>query len=173
MELMVNNMQSTYLQEIQAEFDRRSFIEDVGMIFKESALPRMAGKIFGSLLICYPPYQSAGELMTYTGGSKASISTMTRLLIQLGLIERTGIPDKKGIYFKLREDSYSALIERKMTFIRSLKATMDKGLNLISPDDKERRHKLEEIRDLYLFFEEKLPTLIELWKKDHPNRYYI
>jgi DNA-binding transcriptional regulator GbsR (MarR family) len=170
---MVNNIQSTYLQEIQAEFDRRSFIEDVGMIFKESGLPRMAGKIFGSLLICNPPYQSANELMTYTGGSKASISTMSRLLIQLGLIERTGIPDKKGIYFKLREDSYSALLERKMTFIRSLKATMDKGLNLISTDDKERRHKLEEIRDLYLFFEEKFPTLVELWKKEHPGKYCI
>ena len=111
--------------------------------------------------------------MTYTGGSKASISTMSRLLIQLGLIERTGIPDKKGIYFKLREDSYSALLERKMTFIRSLKATMDKGLNLISTDDKERRHKLEEIRDLYLFFEEKFPTLVELWKKEHPGKYCI
>ena len=169
---MVNNMKSPYLAEIKTEFDRRSFIEDVGMIFKESGQPRMAGKIFGSLLICDPPYQSANELMTCTGGSKASISTMTRLLIQLGLIERTGIPDKKGIYFKLRDDAYSALLKRKMNFIRAFKVTLDKGLNLIPPDDEERRNKLEEIRDLYIFFEERFPTLIEMWKEEHPDRYY-
>jgi DNA-binding transcriptional regulator GbsR (MarR family) len=163
-------MQSTYLKDTQAEFDKRSFIEDIGIIFKDSGQPRMAGKIFGSLLIGDPPYQSANELMANTGGSKASISTMTRMLIQIGLIERTGIPGKKGIYFQLRNDSYAELFIRKITFIKAFKATLDKGMSLIADSDKEHYRKLKELRDLYTFFEEKFPTLVEMWKQEYEKR---
>ena len=43
------------------------------------------------MLICDPPAQSAGELADVLGASKGSLSTMTRLLIQVGLIERAGL----------------------------------------------------------------------------------
>jgi DNA-binding transcriptional regulator GbsR (MarR family) len=165
-------MQSTYLEEIQAEFDKKSFIEDIGMIFRDSGQPRMAGKIFGSLLICDPPYQSSNELIANTGGSKASISTMTRMLIQIGLIERTGIPGKKGIYYKLRDDSYAELFLRKVTFIKAFKSTLEKGMGLITAPDKERYNKLKELSDLYTFFEDKFPMLIEMWKKEREQNGY-
>ncbi len=52
---------------------------------------RMAGRMLGWLLICDPPHQSMNAIADVLQASKGSISTMTRLLIQLDLIERTGI----------------------------------------------------------------------------------
>jgi len=72
--------------ERQAEVKR--FVEEVGISFEDMSLPRMAGRILGWLFISDPPYQSIGELAEALMASKGSISTMTRLLTQLNLIER-------------------------------------------------------------------------------------
>jgi DNA-binding transcriptional regulator GbsR (MarR family) len=160
-------MQSTYLVEIQAEFEKKKFIEDISILFEEAGHPRMAGKILGSLLICDPPYQSARELINSTGGSKASISSMTRLLAQSGLIERTGIPGQKGIYYKLRDDSFAELLRSKLTIITSFKEIFERGLSLVPDSDKARYARLNELKDFYAFVERKFPALFEMWHKEH------
>ncbi len=71
--------------------EMKQFIEDMGILFEEMALPRMAGRIFGWLLMCEPLHQSAEELASVVGASKGSISSMTRLLIQSGVVERMGL----------------------------------------------------------------------------------
>ena len=40
----------------------RSFIEEVGVVFEQTGLPRMSGRLFGWLLIADPPYQSPAQL---------------------------------------------------------------------------------------------------------------
>ena len=37
--------------------EERNFVEDVGVVFEKTGLPRMAGRMFGWLLISDPPYQ--------------------------------------------------------------------------------------------------------------------
>ena len=38
------------------------FVEEAGIVFEQTGLPRMAGRIFGWLLICDPPHQSTDQL---------------------------------------------------------------------------------------------------------------
>jgi DNA-binding transcriptional regulator GbsR (MarR family) len=47
----------------------------------------MAGRILGWLLISDSPHQSSEQLVNGLEASKGSISSMTRLLIQINLIE--------------------------------------------------------------------------------------
>ena len=84
------------MDKAQRQVEKKLLIEELGIIFKEVGLPRMAGRILGWLLICNPPYQSAAELSAVVGGSKGSISSMTRLLIQGGLMERMGILESRA-----------------------------------------------------------------------------
>ena len=46
----------------QLQDKEKQFIEEVGMVFEQTGLPRMAGRVFGRLLICQPAYQSPSEL---------------------------------------------------------------------------------------------------------------
>ncbi len=69
----------------------------LALFFEEMGFPRMAGRILGWLLICDPPEQSAGQLAGVLQASKGSLSTMTRLLIQMGLVERVGLPGSAAI----------------------------------------------------------------------------
>ena len=80
----------------------KNFAEEVGIFFEQIGMPRMAGRILGWLMISDPPRQTTGELTQALLASKGSISTMTRLLIRLGLVERLSLPGQRRDYFRIK-----------------------------------------------------------------------
>jgi DNA-binding transcriptional regulator GbsR (MarR family) len=145
--------------------EEQQYIQDVGILFEEFNLPRIAGRILGYLLICDPPYQTAGELLTATGGSKGSISSMTKLLIHTGSIERTSVIGKRGTYYRIKSGSLTDLLTMRMFFLKSMRQLAEKGLNIIGDTSTLQYKRLKEIRDLYAFFENEWPALLERWEK--------
>ncbi len=149
------------------QFAKKLFIEDVGMLFEVFNLPRMAGRILGYLLVCNPPHQTAGELMTAVGGSKGSISTMTQLLIHSSLVERIGIPDKRETCYHIKAGSWIELIKNRMGFLKAMRELAARGLTLMEDDDIQQCQRLQEIYDLHAFLESEIPVLFERWKQAH------
>ena len=147
------------------QFAKKLFLEDVGMLFEVFNLPRMAGRILGYLLVCNPPHQTAGELMTAIGGSKGSISTMTQLLIHSGLVERIGIPDKRETYYHIKPGAWIELIKNRLGFLKSMRELAARGLAIMDGEDAPQCHRLEEIYDLYAFLENEVPMLFERYKQ--------
>jgi len=143
------------------------FIQDVGELFTEFNYPRMAGLILGYLLICDPPYQTAGEIQAAVSGSKASISSMTSLLIHAGSVERTNIIGKRGICYRIKTGSLTNLLKFKLHFLKQMRQLADQGLEIIGDSNTPQYKKLKEIRDLYAFFDKEWPALLERWEKKH------
>ena len=109
----------------------RDFVEQAGIVFEQTGLPRMSGRIFGRLLIANPPYQTLNELAEALMASKGSISSMTRLLIQIGLIERFTIPGERHCCLRLRTDSLRNTIQRGLEDeIRMFRQLAENGLEL-------------------------------------------
>ena len=54
------------LEDARVKNDRQDeeqrFVEEVGIVFEQTGLPRMAGRILGWLLISDPPHQSTDQL---------------------------------------------------------------------------------------------------------------
>lgn len=142
--------------------EEKNFIEEVGVAFEQTGLPRMAGRIFGWLLIAEPPYQSSAELAGVLMASKGSISTTTRLLMQIGLVERFVIPGERHDNFRLRPDALQHTmkhgLEDEITMFRRL---AEHGLELMKGEASTRRHWLEEMCDRYTFMEQELPAMME------------
>ena len=143
----------------------RHLVEDVSIVFNELGLPRMAGRILGWLLICDPPHQSATELSTALGGSKGSISSMTRLLIQVGLIERMCLPQDRITYYRIKPGAWHEIMSNRMTHLTSMRQLIKRGLELVPQQNTEVRRRLREIHDFYAFFERELPLLLDRWRK--------
>jgi DNA-binding transcriptional regulator GbsR (MarR family) len=154
----------------QHESEQQQFIEAVGLSFEQAGLPRMAGRILGWLLICDPPHQSPGELAEVLQASKGSISSMTRLLEQLGLIDRLSLPGERRDYFRIRNESWTALFRRRMELVSNFRQLADRGLALLSEQTPEQRRRLEEMRDMYAFFEYEVPRLLERWEHERRSR---
>ena len=146
--------------------EMKQFIEDMGILFEDMALPRMAGRIFGWLLMCEPPHQSAEELASIVGASKGSISSMTRLLIQSGVVERMGLPGKRGTYYRIKPGSWSKLMRARMVHLKALRELAERGLALMAGKDPKLRQRLQELRDLYAFLEQEIPALLDRYDQE-------
>jgi DNA-binding transcriptional regulator GbsR (MarR family) len=135
----------------------KGFIEEVGIVFEQTGLPRMSGRMFGWLLISDPPYQSASELAEVLMASKGSISTTIRLLVQMGIVERFIIPGQRHDHFRLKKDALLMIIrhglEDEVNMFRNL---AERGLKLMKKEPPARKQWLEEMYNRYVFLEKAL-----------------
>ena len=145
----------------------RSFIEEVGVVFEQTGIPRMAGRLFGWLLISDPSYQSPGELAEVLQASKGSISTSIRLLQQMSFIERQVIPGSRHDNFRLPENAVKMLIrhglEQEIKMFRSL---ADQGLELTQALPGKRKAWLKEMQSRYGYLEKTFPALMEKYERE-------
>lgn len=145
-------------------------MEEVGLMFEAVGLPRMAGRIFGWLLVANPQQQSMSDLVEVLQASKGSISTMTRLLIQISLIERVSLPGQRRDYFQIKPHAWSQMTNQRMTQIAAFRQLAEKGLDLLADQPFPRRRHLQEMRDFHAFWERELPLLDQRWQQEQEQR---
>ena len=149
----------------KGEVEMRQFIEDVGILYGEMGFPRMAGRIFGWLLVCEPPHQSAEQLANTVEASKGSISSMTRLLIQMGMVEKIGIPGKRDTYYRIRSGSWSELMRNHLANLTAMRKLAERGLVLVADRVPESRQRLQELRDFHAFLEREIPAMLDRYEQ--------
>jgi DNA-binding transcriptional regulator GbsR (MarR family) len=146
--------------------NERSFIEEVGVVFEQTGLPRMAGRLFGWLLISDPPYQSPSELAEVLSASKGSISTSIRLLTQMGLTERHVIPGSRHDHFRLAEDAIKKIIRHGLEQeIKMFRTLSERGLELMKAIPAKRKTWLKEMQSRYAYLEKAFPALLEKYER--------
>lgn len=146
----------------QHHSEEKIFVEEVGLFFEQWGLSRMAGRLLGWLLISDPPYQSANELTEVLMASKGSISTTTRLLIHMGLIERQSLPGKRRSYFQIKLGAWDQMLKDSLRDLMAVRLLLaERGLKLLEGKPPELRKRLEDMLDAYTFFEREFPALLE------------
>jgi DNA-binding transcriptional regulator GbsR (MarR family) len=144
--------------------EERIYVEKVGLYFEQLTLPRMAGRIFGWLLISASPLVSMNELVEVLQASKSSISSMTRLLIQIELVELVSLPGERRDYYRIAANAWTNSLKERLEQAHTFRKLADEGLALLVGSDPERRLRLEEMHSLYAFLERELPQLMERWQ---------
>jgi DNA-binding transcriptional regulator GbsR (MarR family) len=139
-----------------------SFLEELGAFFAAHGMSPIAGRLFAHLLVCDPPEQSFEQLCKALGASRASISMMTRMLMQLGLLER--LPGRaRSLRYRLHVDAWTRLLEDDLRSATRLKELAQSGLRLLPR--KRSRHRLSEMQAFYAFLEEKTALMLTKWKE--------
>ncbi len=141
--------------------EKQRIIEDIGMLFESSGLPRMSGRVFGWLLISSPQQQTAAEIAGGVAASKGSMSTMLRMLTQFGMIERFGIPGERSAYYRVKPAYWVGMMQAKVDFIRRFHELAERALEATDGSDPERMQRLEETRDFYHALGTELAAMIE------------
>ena len=149
------------------------FVEEQGLLWEGSGLPRIAGRVIGRLLICQPAEQTAAELARALSASKGSISTNTRLLLQLGIIERTSRLGQRAVLYRIAPGAWDRVVRNEQARITLFREGAERGLALLEDVPGAERPRLEEFRDLFAFIEREYPLLLEhykAWRKNPESR---
>ncbi len=142
------------------------FVEDMGLLYEDEGLPPMAGRLMGWLLICDPSHQTAAELAEVLGASGGSISQTTRLLIQLGFLDRIAIPGQRSAAFRLRPKACPEHMSQILQRTSVKRELLERALELLAGRPPEDAQRLNDHLGFLRFIERELPALIARWDKE-------
>ena len=131
----------------------------------EAGAPRMVGRVLGWLLVCDPPEQSAAEIAERLQASKGSISTATRVLLRMGMIERVRLRGERFDRFLARPEAWDEYLWREDQFTAP-RRVLRLGLEALADAPVKRRARLEQLDSIFAWWEQRLPKLREEYVAD-------
>ncbi|WP_344424843.1 transcriptional regulator [Amycolatopsis minnesotensis] len=93
----------------------------------EWGLPPITGRVLGWLMICDPPEQSAGEIADTIQASRASLTSNMRLLTSIGLVRRARRPGERTAYYRIEDDAWQKVIQRKLDSLGAFNDIAEEG----------------------------------------------
>lgn len=104
------------------------FVESMGRHFEEEGAPRIAGRLFGLLMVNGEPC-SLDDIADQLQASKGSASTNARLLERLGVAERVSLPGDRRDYYQVTENMGERMlalaVERLNVMVQRLRRGME------------------------------------------------
>lgn len=141
------------------------FVERLGVLFEGEGLPRIAGRILGFLLVQGGGPCDFEDIRNDLQIAHGSVSTNTRLLENLGVVERVTFPGDRRTHFQLTDDPYARLlqgyIERTEKIRQTVADTRRKLPKKMNAGDK----RLREFERFYEIMTKQLKVALETWHK--------
>jgi len=145
----------------------KEFIEKCAIIYeKGQGFPRIAGKIFGYLLISKPPEQKISDIQKGIGASKASMSNMIRVLESAHMIEEVSILGERSAFYKVKPISEENALDGVVGNFLILKGLMEFGCKATQHQHAYCQKRVKEWLSFYTFLSEKLPIIFQEWAKN-------
>lgn len=124
------------------------FIERLGLIMEADGLPRIAGRLFGLLLLTSEPL-SLDQLAARLKVSKASISLDARLLRQRGVIDRVSVPGDRRDYYRVAPDLFRRNMEHRLARVRAFHEALTAVRPAIAGKNRSVDDRLEDLDHSY------------------------
>ena len=100
------------------------FVEQIAVLLETDGLPRVAGRLFGLLLVT-EELRSLDELAEQLDVTKASISVNARLLEQKGVVERVSMPGDRRDYYRIADDIVERSMQQRLARIRQFRSALE------------------------------------------------
>ncbi|HXL18812.1 MAG TPA: hypothetical protein VN961_14965 [Streptosporangiaceae bacterium] len=145
------------------------FTDRMGLLFETEGQPRIAGRIFGYLLVSDDP-RSLDQLATALGVSKASVSTNARMLAEKGVLDRVCRPGDRHDYYGVAPDLFSrTMAERLKRWQRFTQAVGEARRTL--PIRSERvRARLRGYETAYAYIMDAIGHALDRWERGATGR---
>lgn len=123
-------------------------------------IPLIGGRILGYLLVCDPEERTAAELSEELEASSGSVSTNLKLLVKMGLVERTTRRGRKAALYRLDAPAWAGLVRSRLDALAEFRGLTSAGLRLLSGDP-QRAMRLRTVDEFYGWFASEVPALWE------------
>ena len=144
------------------------FVEKMGLALESDGLPRIAGRIFGLLLLS-EDCRSLDDLAGQLGVSKGSVSTNARLLEQRGVLERNSRPSDRRDYYRVPPNLFNQTMAQRLSRWQRLHEAIAEARTTLPIRSRKVLHRLEEYQAAYAFMSEVIHEGLTRWqdKREH------
>jgi DNA-binding transcriptional regulator GbsR (MarR family) len=142
------------------------FVEEMGQFLGSIGMTPMAGRMWGYLLICEPPEQTAAQIAEALQASRGAISGTARLLAGPGLIRRTTRPGDRREYFSAPAEALDSMLASAGAIYRQMREIAERGLAVTADRSPAARARLQEFHDVMTFVEREVPRVVGEFLRD-------
>lgn len=139
------------------------FVERMGQLFESDGFTRIAGRIFGHLVLQREP-QSLEELSTALRVSKGSVSQDTRALERLGALERVTRPGDRRMYYHVSDDMHERMLTLRVERFEYTRAALRDGLHADAARDARVRARLQNMHGFFGVLLDAIRTAQTRWQ---------
>lgn len=139
------------------------FIESMGLTLESEGLPRIAGRIFGLLLVSENA-QSLDDLAAELQVSKGSVSTNTRLLEQRGVLERVSRPADRRDYYQVPADLFRRTMAQRLARWQRFHEAIGAARTTLPIRSPEVLQRLQEYEEAYAYMSEVIREALWRWQ---------
>ena len=141
-----------------------SFVDQMGRFYsRQYGLPPVTGRVWGWLLICDPPAQTAAEIAEALSMSRSAVGTAIGSLEKFDAIQRRHSPGERADRVIVAAAAGSQAIDAPAEY-GALAAMARHGLKLMDDAPLARQGRLLELAAFCDFLLEKLPALAAEWR---------
>jgi len=144
------------------------FVERFAGVLANSGVPSMSARVMGRMLVSPTGTMTASELAESLQISQPAVSGAVRQLLQVGFISRERLPGSRKDHYRIRDDVFAAILERRNDAIGEWEASIRSGADLFGPETAVGR-RLEEAADFFDFIRDDLSQMIKNWRAQHPR----
>jgi len=137
------------------------YVERLGLVLNQIGLPRMAGRVFATLMVAGTDPLTAGELASRLGVSPAAISGAVRYLEQVGMVGRQRVPGERRDRYAVLDLWFATAVKRDRLMTMWRDAT-DDGIDAVGAGTPAGA-RLAEMRDFLDFALDETRDLFERW----------
>src|SRR5262245_3392062 len=142
------------------------FVEEMGAFLAGLGMTRMAGRMWGWLLICEPAEQTAAEIAEALQASRGSIRGTARTLANAGLVRRGTRRGDRREYFSAPAEALDQMLGSASSLYRQMRIIAEHGLAATADRSLESRARLQEFHDVMGFVEREVPLVISRFLAD-------
>ena len=137
--------------------------ERLTRMLEEVGFPHTVARVYAALTLAEGEGLSTSELVEQIGVSKASVSNATQFLVGTDLVERYRVRGSREAHNRIIKGVWGPILAKKFAAIGYIRRTAEEALAL-DPSDS-ARERLEEMHDVYSFFEKEFATVMDRWNE--------
>ena len=144
------------------------FVERFAGVLANSGVPTMSARVMGAMLVSPAGTMTAAELAESLKISQPAVSGAVRQLLQVSFISRERLPGSRKDHYRIREDVFAAILERRNQALSEWESTSRSGASLFG-DDSPVGRRLNEAADFFAFIHADMDQMIKNWRAEHPR----
>lgn len=141
------------------------YVERFAGVLANSGVPTMSARVMGAMLVSPDGTMTAAELADLLKISQPAVSGAVRQLLQVSFISRERQPGSRKDHYRIRDDVFAAILERRNLALSEWESTSRSGAALFG-EDSPVGHRLTEAADFFAFIHADMDQIIKNWRAE-------